>query len=99
MRVFFKNRAEKTHWHLKVLYISTFVLRVAFGVLLLLLRLCNGRSGRPFTERGHYRGPLPACRDAHGQLLWNVQRLDRSKNSHRIRYHASGDHRRVVYFI
>lgn len=33
----FKGRGFKTPWHLRVLYISTFVLRVAFGALLLLI--------------------------------------------------------------
>ena len=33
----FKGRGFRTPWHLRVLYISTFVLRVAFGALLLLI--------------------------------------------------------------
>jgi DHA1 family multidrug resistance protein-like MFS transporter len=32
-----KTSVEKTPWHLKILYVSTFVLRVAFGALLLLI--------------------------------------------------------------
>src|SRR5512136_3282115 len=33
----FKGRGFKTPWHLRVLYLSTFLLRTAFGALLLLL--------------------------------------------------------------
>jgi hypothetical protein len=33
----FKGRGIKTPWHLRVLYISTFLLRTAFGALLLLI--------------------------------------------------------------
>ena len=33
----FKSRGFKTPWHLRVLYLSTFILRTAFGALLLLL--------------------------------------------------------------
>jgi DHA1 family multidrug resistance protein-like MFS transporter len=33
----FKGRGVKTPWHLRVLYISTFLLRTAFGALLLLI--------------------------------------------------------------
>jgi MFS family permease len=33
----FKSRGVRTPWHLRVLYISTFVLRTAFGALLLLI--------------------------------------------------------------
>ncbi len=33
----FKSRGFKTPWHLRVLYISTFLLRTAFGALLLLI--------------------------------------------------------------
>jgi len=32
-----KNRGFKTPWHLRVLYLSTFILRTAFGALLLLI--------------------------------------------------------------
>jgi DHA1 family multidrug resistance protein-like MFS transporter len=32
-----KTKVERTPWHLKILYVSTFVLRVAFGALLLLI--------------------------------------------------------------
>ncbi|OGS55681.1 MAG: hypothetical protein A3K60_01230 [Euryarchaeota archaeon RBG_19FT_COMBO_56_21] len=35
----FKRRGVKTPWHLRVLYISTFLLRTAFGALLLLIAL------------------------------------------------------------
>ncbi|MCE5296093.1 MAG: hypothetical protein LLG16_03190 [Euryarchaeota archaeon] len=31
-----KTRGERTPWHLKVLYVPTFVLRMAFGALILL---------------------------------------------------------------
>ena len=34
---FFRGRGIKTHWHLRVLYFSTFFLRMAFGALLLLI--------------------------------------------------------------
>src|SRR4030067_3071183 len=34
---FLKSRGFRTPWHLRVLYISTFVLRTAFGALLLLI--------------------------------------------------------------
>ena len=35
----FKGRGVKTPWHLRVLYISTFLLRTAFGALLLLIAM------------------------------------------------------------
>jgi len=34
---FLKSRGFKTPWHLRVLYLSTFILRIAFGALLLLI--------------------------------------------------------------
>jgi len=37
MAQLFKSRGIRTPWHLRVLYISTFLLRTAFGALLLLL--------------------------------------------------------------
>lgn len=37
MSGFFKSRGFRTPWHLRVLYLSTFLLRTAFGALLLLI--------------------------------------------------------------
>lgn len=37
MSGFFKSRGFRTPWHLRILYLSTFLLRTAFGALLLLI--------------------------------------------------------------
>ena len=60
MKGLFKNRTERTHWHLKILYVSTFVLRLAFGALLLLISVyVTGDQGNRLLNVAIIAVPYP----------------------------------------
>ncbi|MBU1915488.1 MAG: MFS transporter [Candidatus Thermoplasmatota archaeon] len=63
----FKWSGFKTHWHLRVLYISTFLLRTAFGALLLLIAMYVPTS--PAVDVGLDPGITQQSREDFATLL------------------------------
>ena len=54
------NHAETSFWHLRILYISTFILRVAFGALLLLISVyVTGNQGSGLLNVAIIAVPYP----------------------------------------
>ena len=55
-----RNHAETSFWHLRILYISTFILRVAFGALLLLISVyVTGNQGSGLLNVAIIAVPYP----------------------------------------